>query len=170
MDAIYPRAFWITKFIFFSLFDTAFVSSGCQLSSTSTITIPHLEQTCLLEFDRNHGYLSLSFFFTCSRPGNRPAPRWSLISAHTHTVQCSQNFNLRTWTFNLRSHLKPRAPTFRIQLRTLNPWYRDVEFNFQSTLLDFDFLLDFQFNQPPCSIRCSTSSSPLSEQRRNRDN
>jgi hypothetical protein len=74
MDAIYPRAFWITKFIFFSLFDTAFVSSGCQLSSTSTITIPHLEQICLLEFDRNHGYLSLSFFFLAHDRGTIQLP------------------------------------------------------------------------------------------------
>jgi hypothetical protein len=111
-----PRAFWITEFIFFSLFDTAFVSSGCQLSSTSTITIPHLEQTCLLEFDRYHGplplllSLSLSFFSfpsffrsrnTVSQPTttsqqciaktmNYSAPRWSLISAHRHCPMLSE--------------------------------------------------------------------------------
>jgi hypothetical protein len=111
--------------------------------------------------------------------------------AQTGTIQYSPNFNLRLanmnfnlrtldiqlptsspfalpWNFNLR--LNPRAPTFRIQPRTLTPWYRDVEFNFQSTLLNFGFLLDFQFNQPPCSIRSSASSSAVSGQHRDRDN
>jgi hypothetical protein len=190
----------------------------------------HLEHTCLLGFDRNHGALPLSLFFflsfflSCSKHSitthdHEPAMHCrdrellsspislSDLSTHTHHPMFSElqpsnlanmNLNLRTLDLQLLisspplPYLGTSTPTstnLRIHPRTLTPWYWDLEFNFQSTLFDFDFLLDFllgfQFNfqldlgrpvRPLARFAARfpahpwTSSSPVLEQRRDRDN